>query len=57
MTETRLAAQAQRILGELRFSPIDLTQIDPNFGYLLAKNCDFEIVIGQIQNTLRDISK
>jgi len=41
----------------LRYNPIDLSQIEPSFGYLVGKNADFELVLTQIQSTLKDISK
>ena len=57
MVESAGNQALQRVLEDLRFTPIDLTQIEPSFGYLIGKASDNELVIGQIQNTLRDIGK
>lgn len=57
-----MIAAAQRTLDDICFNPIDLSQIEPGFGYLVstgnAKSVhDTEHVMSQIQSTLRDISK
>ena len=52
-----MTTQTKRQLDDLRYNPIDLLQIEPSFGYLVNKNADFELVLTQIQSTLKDISK
>ena len=48
MVESASNQALWRVLEDLRFSPVDLTQIEPSFGHLIGKTSDNELVIGQI---------
>ena len=41
-----IAGVTQRTLEDLRFNPIDFSQIEPSFGYLVGKTSDLELVLG-----------
>ena len=45
----------QKILEEIRYTPIDLSTIEVKHGHLVPKT-DYELVISQIINTLKDIN-
>ena len=44
MVESGLVSSTQKMLEEIKFMPVDLTQIEAKYGHLVPKT-DYELVI------------
>ena len=43
------------MLEEIKFNPVDLSQIEQKYGHLVPKT-DYEVILNQVTNTLKDIN-